>query len=350
MRPLRAAFHILCLQPIAAAASARGSEAPPRTPVPETAFMFGADLSSLPRVEAAAGVFREDGVATDALTALATRGLGWVRLRLWHSPEGGRSGLAESVALAARARDAGCRILLDLHFSDTWADPGRQDMPRAWVGLTLPALRDSVRAYARDVYRTFAAAGAPPAIVQLGNEISAGMLWDLGRVGGDFDSPEQWRALAGLLNAAAQGLAEGAAPAPRPRLLVHFDDGGDAEAAVRFFTRLEEEVVDYDLIGLSFYPWWHGKLSDLARTLFRLSRPRFGKEIVVVETGYPWTLSWFDDHHNIVGLESQLYDGYPSMPAGRRLGGYPATPAGQRAFLWDLIAVVMGGSKARGVF
>lgn len=326
-------------------AVARSDGAPP--PAATRRFLHGADVSFLPQVEAGGGVFRAGNEPADLLAILRARGIDTVRLRLWHAPAGGGapaaapaaapSSLASTLALAARARAAGCDVLLDLHFSDTWADPGHQAKPAAWAALPFAALADSVRAYVRDVLAAFAARGAPPVIVQLGNEITAGLLWDDGRAGGAFDTQAQWDNLAVLLKAAAAGVRDAAGPsgARRPEIMLHFDRGGDNAGARRCLDNLVARGVAFDLIGLSFYPWWHGTLADLEANLADLA-PRYGKDLVVVETAYPWTLAWFDETHNQVGLPSQL------------LPGYPATPAGQRAFLADLLAIVRSAPQGRG--
>lgn len=374
--------------PTAPAAAPSGRPAPPAA---ARRFLRGADVSFLPQVEAGGGVFRDGGEPTDLLAILRARGIDIVRLRLWHAPAGGvaltadsaapisspaaaiaspavsaaaPSSLAAALALAARARAAGCDVLLDLHFSETWADPGHQAKPAVWAALPFPALAESVRAYTRDVLAAFAARGAPPAIVQLGNEINAGLLWDDGRVGGAFDTPAQWDNLAALLKAAMAGVRDaagaggvrdetgpaGASAAPgadaatragsapgawRPEIMLHLDRGGDNAGARRCLDNLVARGVAFDLIGLSFYPWWHGTLADLEANLADLA-PRYGKDLVVVETAYPWTLDWFDGTHNQVGLPSQL------------LPGYPATPEGQRAFLAGLLAIARSAPRGRG--
>ena len=172
-------------------------------------FILGADLSFLPQVELHGGVFRDAGTPGGALEILRRHGFNYVRLRLWHSPPDGHSGLPEVLALARRAHDAGCRLLIDFHYSDGWADPGKQNPPLAWEGLPLMTLCDSVEAYTRRCVTALAAQGTPPDMVQLGNEITPGLLWDVGRVGGAFDTPVQWRRLAFLLGAARRGALHG---------------------------------------------------------------------------------------------------------------------------------------------
>ena len=200
-------------------------------------------------------------------------------------------------------------------------------------------LADSVRAYTRDVLTAFADRSATPAIVQIGNEITQGLLWDDGRVGAAFDRPDQWVHLGSLLQAAQAGIEEALPGDLRPEIMIHLDRGGDNAGARWFLDNLAAQAVNFDLIGLSFYPWWHGSLADLKANLEDLA-VRYGKDLMVVETAYPWTLGWFDDTHNLVGLPGQL------------LPRFAPTPEGQRAFLAavrDIVSQIPSG-RGRGVF
>ena len=304
--------------------------------VPAAGGWRGADVSSLPQVEAGGGVFRDGGEPGDALEILAAHGVDLVRLRLWHAPPDGVCGLTSTLALARRAHAAGLSILLDLHYSDTWADPGHQTKPAAWAALPFPILADSVRTYTRDVTAALNAQGTPPALVQTGNEITAGMLWDDGRVGGRFDTPAQWTRLALLLTAAADGLVEACAPAPRPPIVLHVDRGGDNAGARRVCDALIAREAPFEVIGLSFYPWWHGGLEAFEANVDDLVE-RYDRDVLLVETAYPWTLGWFDDTHNPVGRTDHL------------LPGYPATPEGQHAFLEAVTGIIDTLPGRRGI-
>jgi arabinogalactan endo-1,4-beta-galactosidase len=165
------------------------------------------------------------------------------------------------------------------------------------------------------------------------------MLWNEGRVGGRQDSDEQWRKFTELLRVAKLGLDAALLEGESVETMIHIDRGGDAERSVAFFDRVIALGVEFDLIGLSYYPWWHGPLDGLATNLAALS-DRFEKDVVVVETAYPWTLRWVDATQNAVGTMSEL------------LRGYDATPAGQRRFLEDLVQIVAAvpGGRGRGVF
>lgn len=166
--------------------------------------------------------------------------------------------------------------------------------------------------------------GMAPDMVQIGNEVTPGMLWPDGRVDGEFDRGAQWRVFAGLLQAGASAVR---AVCPGARVMIHIDRGGDWETTRKFFGKMEELGVDYDVIGQSFYPWWHGMLDDLRRNL-ALTAETFRRPIVVVETAYPWTLRKYGEPDLIVEREDQLAP------------GYPASVEGQSAYLRDFLRIV----------
>ena len=300
------------------------------------ACLAGADLSFVPRLRALGAVYGPAGRREPLLPLLRRAGFELVRLRLWHTPAEPWQGLDATVAFAREVTAAGFALMLDLHYSDTWADPEHQTPPAAWTELLPTVLADSVAAYTTAVLTRFAAAGAMPAYVQIGNEIDGGLLWDAARVGwrgSVWDTPRQWSVLTTVLQAAAAAVRAAAPLAAGPRVVVHLAAGGDNAGCRRFCDHLAAAGVDYDVIGLSFYTWWHGTLWNL-ETNVRDLRARYGKEVMVVETGYPWTLAGRDDTGNFVTSTDPL-------PAG-----YPPTPAGQCDFLRDLRRVIAtaGGS------
>jgi len=259
--------------------------------------------------------------------------MNYVRLRVWHTPANGANNLSETLTLAQRISEAGLKLLLNIHYSDTWADPGRQTKPAAWQGIPFEALKDSVYRYTSDLLEALNNQNTPPAIVQIGNEIICGFLWDDGRVCDAFNTPQQWSQLGQLLNEGIRAVRENT---DSTQIMIHIDRGGDNAGSRWFFDNLATVVSDFDIIGLSFYPWWHGTLDDLELNLSDLS-PRYGKPIVLVETAYPWTLGWYDQTHNIVGLPEHL------------LPGYPGTVEGQGAFLADVMDIVRGVPEGRGI-
>jgi arabinogalactan endo-1,4-beta-galactosidase len=294
------------------------------------ARVVGADLSFVPQLEALGATYSRDGRAAPLLAIVREAGVGLVRLRLWHTPAEPWHGLDATVAYAHRVQDAGFDLMLDIHYSDTWADPGHQVTPAAWQGIATAALADSVAAYTTRVVERFVTEGLVLRYVQLGNEIDAGMLWESGRVGwpgSAWDTPTQWAGLTSVLQAAS-GAARAALPPGAPtELIVHLASGGDNVRCRWFLDHMVSAGVDFDVIGLSYYPWWHGTLWQLQANLRDLG-PRYGKATMVVETAYPWTLAAADATGNFVSSASELSS------------GYPATPIGQRDFLRDVRRVV----------
>ncbi len=195
-------------------------------------------------------------------------------------------------------------------------------------------LQNSVSVHTHRVLEAFDTQGTRPAIVQIGNEITAGFLWNDGRIGGMFDTPDQWSRLAALMERAVQGVR--AAVGDSTRIMIHLDRGGDKDGARWLFDNLAQYQVEFDIIGLSYYPWWHGTLEDLSETLGAVSAT-YGKPILLVGTAYPWTLQWLDDTHNLVGLPEQL------------LPGYKATPEGQRDYVRDVMQIVADTPGGLGV-
>jgi arabinogalactan endo-1,4-beta-galactosidase len=229
--------------------------------------------------------------------------------------------------------------MLDLHYSDSWADPGQQTKPAAWATLDFATLVDSVYMYTNAVIHRFRNEDLLPISVQIGNEITAGFLWDDGRVGwegGEWDTPQQWVQFTELLSSAIAGLHDSLPAEDQPKVILHVDSGGDNDRCRWFFDHVTAYGVDFDIIGLSYYPCWHGTLTNLETNLFDLAE-RYGKELQVVETSYPWTLEEYDDLPNSVSQPEQL------------LPGYPATPEGQEDFLRGLFAVIQEVPNALGI-
>ena len=232
--------------------------------------------------------------------------------------------------LARRLKSNGLAICLDLHYSDTWADPAHQSPPAAWSTSSLPALTIEVEQYTDWVLGEFSAAGCAPQYVQLGNEITNGMLWPAGRV--NVGSPTEWRALARLQNTATRVLRR---RLPRARSVLHLDCGGDASRVNWWLANAGTYgLTDFDLVGLSYYSQWHGGLNQLAASL-RLVAQGYRKPVVIAETAYPWT--------------EQTFGGDIIDVSRATLPGYPATPAGQAAFLDRLQSMLRALPVNRGV-
>jgi arabinogalactan endo-1,4-beta-galactosidase len=296
---------------------------------------IGHDLSFAIQETAIGNTFTDRGRTALPEQILADHGANFVRLRLWLDPPGGYSNLDSVLRMARRAHAAGMRILLDFHYSDFWADPQTQNTPVAWQGQDLATLADTVRKYTRDVLATLVRQGTPADMVQIGNEIRNGMLWPTGWA--DAWSGDGWDNLGTLLRAGVAGAIE--APGPRPRIVIHFDQGGDNAFSRVFYDRVVEQGVRFDAIGLSYYPFWHGSITQLRTNIDDLA-VRYDKDVMIVETQYGWTLDNGDDLGNFLWEDSQV------------VPGYPVSADGQLAFVSDLVsalAAVPGGHGA-GLF
>jgi arabinogalactan endo-1,4-beta-galactosidase len=302
-----------------------------------TDMMLGADLSFAGQEVAAGTTFTDQGRAADPVQILHAHGGNYVRMRLWVNPPAGYSDLASDLALARQARAEGMKVYLDIHYSDFWADPQHQDTPAAWQGQDLPTLANTVRSYTHDVISAFARQGTPVDMVSIGNEIRNGMLWPTGQI--DWTAGTGWDNLATLLRAGIQG-ARSADPAGHPlRVMLHYDQGGDNATSYQFFHNLVSRDVHFDVIGLSYYTFWHGPLTALRDNVDKLAA-QFGKDIVIAETQYAWTLANGDTTGNFVWQASQLE------------AGYPAGPGGQLSFLNDLLSILaqVPGGHGAGLF
>lgn len=296
-------------------------------------FIQGMDMSFIDEIETFGGTYEENGEAVDALVILKRNGVNAIRLRIWNEPAGGFCNLERTVLIAKRIKALGMHFLLDFHYSDKWADPANQWKPKAWEFLSFDALNNAVYDYTKHVLSELQMHGALPEMVQIGNEITPGMLWNDGKVDGEFDTDEQWEKFTSLVKS---GIAAARAVDPAINVMIHIDRGGDLPASRKFFERFQRHQVEFDTIGLSFYPWWHGTLEDLRSNLAELATT-FGKNINVVETAYPWTLERPEGRQFIVDKEQQLHE------------GYPATVEGQANYLRDFISIIKDTPEGKGI-
>jgi arabinogalactan endo-1,4-beta-galactosidase len=306
----------------------------PVQPPPAAVSIVGADISSALQQEAANNHVRSQGEILPIEDILSRNGVNYARLRLWVNPTSGTGDLESALALAKRAKAAGLDLLLDLHYSDTWADQHNQQIPAAWSGLDLPELAEAVRTYTKEVVDSFARQGTPVGIVQVGNEVTHGMLWPWGQI--QLSWGEWWDGFATLVKAGATGAREGQ-PGDPPLIMLHAHTGGDLETTVEFFDKVRRNDMPFDIIGLTYYPFWGGSLANLSRNLDALAT-RYGRDIILVETAYPWTLDSTDGGSSVVTSADQLPDGE----------SYPATPAGQAAFFRALRSVLASVPNGHG--
>lgn len=281
-------------------------------------YAIGADVSFLKQAEDNGSVFK-DGHSKSGLEIFKDHGYNWIRLRLFHTPTRLPNNLPYTITLAQSAKQLGFKFLLNYHYSDTWADPAKQYIPKAWEGMSHDQLVQAVYNYTKESMQAFIEANVLPDMVQIGNEISNGMLWPDGKL------PDNWDNLADLLQAGINGVDAGCGNNPRPLVMIHIDKGGDKEATMKFFDKWHSYGIHYDIIGQSYYPWWHGSLLNLRENLIFMANA-YQKDIIVVEVAY-----------NCEPAE------YKDKPAP-----FPETPEGQRQFLEEVHKMVLATPNNRG--
>ncbi len=268
--------------------------------------------------EAGVKFYDGQGIEGDLLEILKNHGVNTIRLRLWVDPETKHSGFIEVKAFSEELHQKGFKTWLTLHYSDWWADPGSQETPVRWKDLSLEVLRDSLESYTERVVQAMS-----PDYVQIGNEINNGMLHPVGEI------HEDEAGFLSLLDAGVKGARKGS---DNVQIMLHH---AGYEGAQWFYDRVSQ--IDYDLIGISYYPHWHGKsIIELRHAIQLLTK--YDKGIVMAETSYPFTLDWDDFTTNIIGLEDQLI-----------LPQYPATPEGQKSFVEEMRAIMQEAYLGTGL-
>ncbi|MEO3810499.1 arabinogalactan endo-1,4-beta-galactosidase [Sphaerisporangium sp. B11E5] len=291
-----------------------------------TLSVRGADVSSLPKSEAFGGSWYDAwGNRRDALTILRDSGVNMIRLKVWVNPADGYNNKSRVLTMARRVKALGMGLLVDFHYSDAWADPGKQYKPAAWTSYSFTRLRQAVYDHTYDVLNGLRSQGTAADMVQVGNEISGGMLWEDGR-------SSNWANLSQLLISGTSAVRN---VFPSAKIILHLPDGGDNGLYRWWFDNATSRGVPFDVIGFSYYPVWHGTLAAF-RTNINDITARYRKPALVVETAYPFTAGNDDFLTNVVG-------GNEPFP------GYPATPTGQTNLLRAVKDVVAAVPNGRGL-
>ncbi|MCY1138322.1 glycosyl hydrolase 53 family protein [Actinoplanes sp. Pm04-4] len=279
-----------------------------------TLSMRGADVSSLQRTLDLGGkYYNAAGNAADPYDILKSAGVNYARLRIWNNPASGYNNKATVLQQARAIKAKGLKLLIDFHYSDTWADPGKQYPPAAWASHSLTQLQSDVFNYTYDVCTALKSQGTTPDSVQIGNEINVGMLWPRGQVVNNNFAP-----LASLLK---QGYNATKSCHSATQVWVHVADA-DSMANMRwFYDGIKAQGVPWDVTALSYYCMWHGTLANLYNVITD-ARTRYGKPVVIAETAYQFTTADADNEPN-------------SIPGTVLCDNIPATWAGQaQQFTW----------------
>ena len=301
--------------------------------------MLGADLSMLPVYEEAGTVYRDaEGNEIQLLKWLKKQGWNSVRVRLFVNPDSAQQrhrdeGVCQDIEMVKRfgrqIRKAGLSLMLDFHYSDTWADPGKQHIPSAWKDCTLPQMADSVYAHTKSSLQQMVKAGATPQLIQVGNEITFGMLWPMARVGSSEHN--HWHQLALLLK---QGVRACREVCPKARIILHTERAYDRKTTFRFYDKMKELGVDYDIIGLSYYPIWHKSVPFFGESLDLITERYPDKPVMVVET------AGYYSHENDRWCKDP--DKYSDI--------YPISPEGQRRFVEELVSELHRHPNVTGLY
>lgn len=313
----------------------------PITPVPPARvfytpdkFVMGGDLSYINQVQDFGGVYKDSTKVKDPFVLCKDRGMNLVRVRLWHTPtwvaaiNNGKmySDIVDVAKTIKRAKDAGMTVNLDLHYSDTWADPSNQTIPKAWEGLPLSILKDSVYQYTLSVLNYLKTKNLTPEMIQIGNENNNGMCWTVGKIINNNFQP-----FVDLVKSGIKAVRDfSATSAIKPQIIIHVAQLQNAEWWANGMTN--QGVTDYDVLGLSHYYQWStvNTMADIGTTIKNL-KTKYGKKVMIVETAYSWTNTNADTYNNIM-----------SDPA--KTPQYPLTPEGQLNYMKDLTQTVITAS------
>lgn len=312
-------------------------------------FYKGMDLSTIKEVEGLGGRFYDHGEEKDVFEILKSYGMNAVRLRLWNDPYGpdgtpygaGTNDLPTTLELAKRAKAQGMEVLLCMHYSDFWADPGKQRVPKAWRGMDAEQLTEEVYSFTRETLLAMRRAGAFPDLIQVGNELTNGMLWPQGKLleCGNYDN------LAKFVSAGIRAVRSLDQEIP---IMIHLDNGGNAPMYRDWFDHYLERGEDFQIIGLSYYPFWHGSLEELKNNMNDLA-VRYGKELVIAEVSMGFTMADYGVYEKLAQEERK---GYATKPELVEKLEFPMTKKGQADFMKALFAVIdqVPENKCSGFF
>lgn len=304
-------------------------------------FAKGADISWLPQMEATGYKFYNDnGKEEDCFQILKDHGINSIRLRTFVNPSddraSGHCSKDETTAMAVRAQKWGMKVMIDFHYSDTWADPGKQGKPKAWEGHDFPTLLNDLYTYTFDVMTALKTAGVSPEWVQVGNEIPGGMVYPEG-------SSTNWPQLVQLINKGYDAIK---AVSPQSKVILHVDQGNNNERFRWWFDAAKANGAKYDMIGLSYYPYWlEGKpdytlsIDDLGKNMNDMVS-RYGKEVMVVEVGGE-DIKVQNTYDMLIAVQKKVKE----VPENKGLGVFYWEPEGARR--WSRYALSAWGDDGK---
>lgn len=309
-------------------------------------FVKGMDLSTLLELEKCGAKYYVDGTETDILDIMKKYDVDTIRIRLWNDPwsesgesyGAGENDLKTTLAIAKKVTDAGLGVLLNFHYSDFWADPGKQIKPKAWEGYSVEELEQAVYDFTADTMKVFKENGINTTMVQVGNELSNGLLWPEGKVP-NYDN------IAKFVNAGIRGVRAVEKDVP---VMIHLDNGGNNTLYREWFDEFTKRGEDFQIIGLSYYPFWHGTLDMLTDNMDDIAE-RYGKDLVIAEVSMGYTM---EDYKTYEKLSDDERKGYATKPELVEKIEYPMTVQGQYDFMEDFLNRIshIKGNKGKGFF
>ncbi|NLM09320.1 MAG: glycosyl hydrolase [Clostridiaceae bacterium] len=296
-------------------------------------FIKGVDISVQNEIEQLGAKYFKNGKEFDVIEILKDFNINAVRLRLWYDPYdennrpygGGTNDLPVTIKIAERAKSKNMQFLLDFHYSDFWADPEIQKKPKAWEDLSGEALEEAVYNYTLETIKELSRNGVMPDMVQIGNEITNGFLWPDGK----FDNVETMTKLL------SKGVCAVKDFNPDIKTVIHLDNGGNNKLYREWFDKVSPNL-NFDIIGLSYYPFWHGTLEELSHNMNDISS-RYNKDVMIVETAFPFTI---EKAENQTGIFTQEHE---------KIVPYKANEQGQSQFMHDLMKVIKAVDNNRGL-
>ena len=303
-------------------------------------FIKGMDISTLIEQEECGARYYDNGKEGDLLEILKSYGTNYIRLRLWNDPYSGdgipygagTNDLEKTLIMAKRALKLNMGFLLDFHYSDFWADPGKQTVPKAWKSYNEEELGQAVYDFTKETMEVLLKNEAAPTMVQVGNELTNGLLWPTGK------KPE-FDAIARYINSGIRAVREVDKNIP---IMIHLDNGGNNEMYRDWFDHFMERGEDFEFIGLSYYPFWHGTLEELEYNMRDMAK-RYQKELIVAEVSMGFTMESYAEYEKLGPKERK---GMATSPELVKDLQYPMTKEGQADFMKDVmgrIASIPGG-------
>ena len=315
-------------------------------------YVKGMDLSTLLELERLGAKYYDGGKERDILDIMKDYDVDTIRLRIWNDPWGenhesygaGENDVPTTLKIAKRVSEKGFGVLMNFHYSDFWDDPGKQIKPKAWEGMTVTELEQAVYDFTFETMELFKKEGVNITMVQVGNELSNGLLWPEGKIDVDAGIGE-YDNIAKFVSAGIRAVRKSNPDIP---VMIHLDNGGNNELYRRWFDNYVARGEDFDLIGLSYYPFWHGTMDQLINNMNDIA-VRYHKDLIIAEVSMGYTM---EDYKAYEKLSDSERKGYATKPALVEKIEFPMTKEGQADFMRTLLSRLeeVAEHRARGFF